>query len=218
MPANLPALGAAPAPPPAALEVYRLSPAANFAYIADPTSWDVFKTAEGWEVLPILETFSYYPGQKDVAAVKDPVSGKWVGNPSRGLNRKRGRGKVIVPTDWTVQLFDRDGNLLGERQGYVHALNGHRGKVHLNVWTRPYKMGEAVYKESDTVGFHTFLRRVRDELLGGGPNPEVKNALRAKLAELLRLASGRNPDSPRALVLREKIAALDAPPKKKGKR
>ena len=219
MPAHLPAqagaLGAAPAPPPAAREVYNLPPAANFSFLASPVAWDVLETADGYEVLPVLERFEYYPGQKGVSAVKDPVTGRWVGNPSQGLARKVSRGKIIVPKDWTVQCFDREGKLIAERPDYVHALRGNRGAVHLDVWSRPYKMGDSVFTERDTIGYHVFLRRVRDELLNGGPNVEVRAALRQKLADLVRIAGPKKADDPDVLTIKAKIAALDAPAKRK---
>ena len=220
MPAHLPAhngaFGTAPTPPPTAQAVYNLPPAANFTLLCSPVAWDVFETADGFEVLPILEPFEYYPGQKGVSAVKDPVTGRWVGNPTQGIARKASKGKIPVPKTWAVKCFDRDGNLIAEREDYVHSLNGTRGRVHLDVWTRPFKMGDTVYKEKDTLGYHVFLRRVKNELLNGGPGPEVLAGLRAKLSNLVRIAGPRRAEAPSTLIIKAKIAALDAPKKKKG--
>ena len=216
MPAQLGAIGESPTPPPAAQVVYNLPPSENFVFLASPTEWIVLETVDGWEVLPCLERFSYYPGQKGVSQVKD-ITGRWVGEPSQGIARKARRGKTVVPADWVVQCFDRDRQLIAERTGYVHQVPGRRGAVHLDVWCRPYRMGDTVYTERDTHGYHVFLRRVRDELLNGGPNPEVRAALRARLAELVRIGGPRKADHPDTLTLKAKIAALDAPSAPAGK-
>ena len=215
MPTNLPAsalgaLGSSPTPPPAERVVFNLPPAANFVFLCSPTEWLVMKTAAGYEVLPCLERLHYYPGQKGVRQVQD-ASGRWVGEPSMAIARKQARGKIAIPTDWPVSCYDRSGQLIAERSGYVHQVPGRGGAVHLDVWTRPYRMGDSVFTERDTVGYHAFLRAVRDQLLNGGPNPEVKSALRARLAELVRIGGPRKAEHPDTLTIKAKIAALDAP-------
>ena len=209
------AFGEAPAPPPRARQVYNLPPASDFSLVANPTRWDVFMTEDGPEILPALSKLSYYPDQKGVRQVTD-VDGKIVGDPSRALATLAAHGKVAVPKDWTVNCYHRDGSLMASRVGYVHRLQGARGPVHMDVWNRPYAVGSATHTERDEKGYHEFLRRVRDELLGP-PDPAIVQGLRVKLQNMARISGEKAHRSPTAQAvtnqLTERLAVFNPPPK-----
>jgi len=215
------ALGAAPSPPPQSQQVFRIAAAPDFSLLASPLSWDVFEPEPGvFEVLPTLQTLRYTPGQKGVAQVKDPLTGHWVGNPSRAIAQLGQRGFIEVPRHWLVDLFDAHGNPIGQRQGYTHKIQGHQGAVHLDVFTRPYGVGDQTFFEKDRKGWFIFLRRVRDELLGGAPDPNVARALQIKLENMARVAGEKAHRSPSASrvcdQIKEKLGAFES--KKKGKK
>jgi hypothetical protein len=217
MPANLPSLGALgsdPAPPPRQQITYNLPPQSDFSYMASPVMWDVFETDAGPEILPSLSLLRYTPGQSGVRQVKD-INGKWAGDPTAAIAHRQRRGYVPVPKTWRVDLFNAAGEKIGEKTGYTHCVQGRRGKVHLSAFDRPYDLGGSTFIERDNAGWWVFLRRVRDELLNGGPDPQVKAALRAKLEQLGRMAGEKAHASPSARrtcdQIAEKLKAFDPP-------
>jgi hypothetical protein len=219
--ASLGSLGAAPSAPPQAVRVFRIAPSPDFSLMASPLAWDVFEVEPGvFEVLPTLQTLRYTPGQKGVAQVKDPHTGHWVGNPGRALANLQQRGLIEVPRSWMVDLFNADGDPIGQRQGYTHKIQGHQGAVHLDVFTRPYALGDQTFFERDRKGWFIFLRRVRDELLGGAPDPNVARSLQLKLENMARVAGEKAHRSPSASrvcdQIKEKLGAFES--KKKGKK
>ena len=92
--------------------------------------------------------------------------------------------------------------------------------MHLSVFERPYDLGGQTFIERDNTGWWVFLRRIRDELLGGPPDPQVKKALQMKLQGMARMSGEKAHASPSAKrtcdIISDKLEAFNTP--KKGKK
>jgi hypothetical protein len=168
-------------------DLHRYPPKCDFTLLANPTSWDIFLTEDGPEILPALRTLAHQPGVGGVHQVRDAETRAIYGDPDGAISHARKQGWVVVPR--TIQVI-----AFGDTfTGYVHSYVGQKGRIHLMRWCRLFKVGTGSQVTRDGEGYHAFLRRVRDEILGA-PHPGIVAGLQSKLRRLhaKRAARGRN--------------------------
>lgn len=169
--------GERPAPPPTLHQLLPMDPSANFVYLHHPACWDVEADAEGkMHIVPRLRVLRFEPGISGVESER----GHTDGNPTRALAELGQRGWVVIPASLRVIAHG------AEVEGYVRRYAGHRGPVHLDVWSRPYKIGTRAVIDFDKAGWLAFrLQLVKDELIRP-IDPSVRRALQLDLERAKR--------------------------------
>ncbi len=162
-----------------------LGDASDFELLASPARYDVYVTAKGPEILPVLRTVTYRGGIHNIPPFRSPQ------DPGAGPGRtgdcmpyiatqtrpSPGPGYVHVPSTITVKAFGED------RKGYAHGFATRGGGWHfMDVWRRPYMIGSDVVDfERDEAGYHDFLRMVQSEYL-----PPINQKIRKNLENRLK--------------------------------
>ncbi len=129
------------------------------------------------------------------------------GNPSGLMGVQMTWGRVLVPPDWEVEAFGTKARGYNRRlEVRVTDARGGREYHHCPIWQRPRKVGGRIEWDRDGKGWLIFLRRIHDELLGGG---DVDDAVqRGILHDILRQVEALQRRSSDPRVLERQIAAL----------
>lgn len=170
--------GRMPDPPPSAQTALRMDALPNWIYLHHPHRWDIELDEEGTaHLVPTLRRFLFEPGLSGV----EQHRGQAQGNPTRALASRSEWGWYAIPTTLEVPAWG------GRERGYVRVYDGHRGLVHLDIWTRPYALGGRVELDFDLAGRLAF----KLELLSSGivkpPTDPVRRAIRNKFRRALQM-------------------------------
>lgn len=160
---------------PAARVRHRRASRAEFTLLAHPELWDVFITGDGVaELLPSLVECHHTPGVGGCRQTRDE-NGQFIADPSGALAARRKRGFIPIPRNTAVTAWGQ------EWPSYIHRYPGTKGWIYMERWSRLYILGDSSHIRHDEEAKWTFLRRVRDEILGGEPDEGVKRALKSRL-------------------------------------
>jgi len=159
--------GRRPEPPPSSAPVLRMDPRANFVLLHHPHRLDVVFIDDEPVVVPMLRRFHFEPGVSGV----EQIRGRSDGNPSRAIATLVDKGWTQLDPGMTVTAWEKS------EEGYVRVYDGHRGPVHLDVWTRPYVLGAQVLMDFDSDGWNEFRRDLFAKKVLSPPDKIVLRAL-----------------------------------------
>lgn len=206
--------GRRPTPPPSPQRLLPLDPSHNFVFLHHPACWDVEADAEGaMHIVPRLRVLRFEPGLSGVEGVR----GHSDGNPTRALAELGERGWRVIPPSMKVRAHGQ------EMEGYVVEYPGHRGPVHLDAWSRPYRVGSKAVIDFDGAGWLAFRLALVKEGVIAPIDGSVRRALQLDMerAKRKRLNNKLSTSEVSAEPYARKLAAFNpspTPPDKKASR
>ncbi len=167
-------VGRKPVPAASPTNTLRLDPLADFVFLHHPHRWDVVLHEDKALLIPALRKFHFEPGVSGVHQVR--ATG--LGNAAPALATLGERGWTVIDPNMEVKAWGKT------EDGYVREFAGHRGPVHLDVWTKPYILGGQVVLDIDDAGFIEF----RASLVAARLVPPCDKIVRKALQTRMRRA------------------------------
>lgn len=144
----------------------------QFIYMHHPNQWDILKTEDGYEFLPILTKFQLLAGLNGVKI-----------RPGGGIDY------TLAKSNYTEQgwVFIENNAIEG---GYLREFDGVGGPIYQDLWTTPRRLGNGsrarVIWDTDLDGYNAFRRSLVES--GAIPKPDPA-ALDFKIALLEKRSS-----------------------------